>query len=97
MIDIATEHIIPLCEVPSNPPFGRGGKSVHQSTVFRWCQPGCKGIRLEFLQCGNTRVTSIEALQRFFEKLTARAGGEPGGTFREDQSSTDAGDEKSQR
>jgi hypothetical protein len=37
---------------------------------------GVKGIKLESLVVGGTRCTSIEALQRFFDALTAAADAE---------------------
>jgi Protein of unknown function (DUF1580) len=77
MIDSTREQLIALSDVPKHLPARRGGKKVHVSSVFRWAQRGCKGVKLEALQAGGTKVTSAEALQRFFEKLTAAASGEP--------------------
>ena len=51
----------------------RGGRKAHVSTLYRWSDAGCKGIRLEAIQIGGTRCTSAEALQRFFSALTAQA------------------------
>jgi len=49
----------------------RNGKKVHVSTIYRWSTLGCRGVVLETLQAGSTRVTSREALSRFFARLTA--------------------------
>ena len=76
MIDSARETLISLADVPANLPDRRGGKRPHVSCIYRWAQRGCKGVTLETLQCGGTKVTSLEALQRFFERLSAVAGGE---------------------
>jgi hypothetical protein len=77
VIDISAETLIALADVPAHLPKRRGGKRVHVSCVYRWGQRGCKGIRLEWLACGGTKVTSVEALQRFFERLSALENGTP--------------------
>jgi len=33
-------------------------------------QAGCKGVKLEYVQLGATRMTSVEGLKRFFQHLT---------------------------
>jgi len=76
-IDIETETVIALADVPVRLPQRRGGKKPHISCIYRWAKKGCKGIRLETIQIGGTSCTSTEALQRFFEKLTAARSGEP--------------------
>jgi len=70
MIDISTETVVSLSEATRHLP-RRRGKWPHVSCLYRWTQRGCKGIRLETIQIGGTRCTSVEALQRFFEALTA--------------------------
>lgn len=77
MIDSTRESLIALADVPPLLPNRRGGRRPHVSCVYRWAQRGCRGIVLETLQCGGTKVTSLEALQRFFEQLTATRNGEP--------------------
>lgn len=77
MIDMSTENLIALADVPSHLPERRGGKRPHTSCIYRWAQRGCKGIRLETIQIGGTSCTSSEALQRFFDRLTAARCGEP--------------------
>ncbi|WP_182870877.1 DUF1580 domain-containing protein [Rhodopirellula sp. JC639] len=46
-----------------------GGRKRHRSTLYRWMTRGVRGIRLESALFGGERVTSIEALSRFFERL----------------------------
>jgi hypothetical protein len=41
------------------------------ATLYRWAQTGIRGIRLETIMVGGTRCTSTEALQRFFDMITA--------------------------
>ena len=43
----------------------------HLNTIRRWCSKrGYRGIVLESWRLGNTRVTSVEAIDRFFEQTT---------------------------
>ena len=70
MIDIATEHVISFADAPQHLPRRRGGKRPNIATIYRWASAGCKGVRLESIQLGGTKCTSIEALQRFFDRLT---------------------------
>ena len=71
MIDSASETLISLADAAGGLPRRRRGRKTHVSTLFRWTTSGCRGVVLESLQCGGTRCTSREALQRFFERLSA--------------------------
>jgi hypothetical protein len=77
MIDSTTETLIALADVSSHLPERRGGRRPHISCIYRWTQVGCRGVVLETLQCGGTKVTSLEALQRFFERLSAQSNSNP--------------------
>jgi hypothetical protein len=68
-IDLTRERLITLREAVAMLPRRRAGKKVHVSTLYRWTLHGIRGVRLESLQCGGTRVTSVEALERFFRRL----------------------------
>lgn len=72
MIDIATEDIFPLAELPKRLPARRRKKPLHISTVFRWAASGINGVVLETIRVGGALHTSIEAVQRFSEALTAK-------------------------
>ena len=54
-------------------PHTRGGRPVHVATLFRWSNHGLRGRRLETLKIGRSTVTSEQALQRFFDQLTAKS------------------------
>jgi len=69
-IDIATEELIPVRDVPSRLP-AKNGKRVHFSAVYRWMKRGVGGVRLEYVSIGGTRYTSVEALQRFADRRGA--------------------------
>lgn len=69
-IDIARERVIAFADAPREIPRRRGGKRVAVATLHRWSRKGLNGIRLETIQVAGTRCTSIEALQRFFDRLT---------------------------
>ena len=73
MIDIQSETVISLNEAAKHPslPRRRRGKRPHVSTLYRWSTAGIKGIKLETLRVGATLCTSLEAVQRFAERLTA--------------------------
>ncbi len=70
MIDIQSESVVSLADAVRYVPKRRGGKKVHISTLFRWSTCGCRGQKLETIQAGATRCTSVEALQRFFNRLS---------------------------
>jgi len=46
------------------------GKKVHTSTIWRWCQHGHKGVKLEYHRLGRLLCTSVEALERFSAQLS---------------------------
>jgi Protein of unknown function (DUF1580) len=77
MIDHRIETVRSLTEAAAGLPRRRGGKRVNVATLYRWSSHGCRGVRLETIQIGGTRCTSLEALQRFFDRLT-NPGCEPG-------------------
>jgi hypothetical protein len=70
MIKLNAETIISLAEAARRVPSNHRGKPPHLSTLIRWIQTGSRGIRLEALRVGGRWVTSVEALQRFAERLT---------------------------
>jgi hypothetical protein len=70
LIDHTTEEVLTLANAAKRLPHRRRGK-VHLSTLYRWVTEGLCGVRLETIQIGGTCCTSVEALQRFFEALTA--------------------------
>jgi hypothetical protein len=71
MIDIETEQLLPLHDVPKLLPARPSGKKLHISAVYRWAQRGIQGIRLEVVRVGGTTYTSREALQRFVQSPNA--------------------------
>jgi len=70
-IDLRKEQPIRLADVPKLNWIlpRRNGRPLHIATIHRWCLRGIRGVRLEFVQFGGTRVTSEAALWRFFERL----------------------------
>ncbi len=69
MINLLTEEILSLTEAAKKLPARRAGKRPHAATLYRWAKNGLGGFRLETVQVGGTKCTSMEALQRFFEQL----------------------------
>ncbi|MDB4631900.1 DUF1580 domain-containing protein, partial [bacterium] len=52
-------------------------RAPHVHSVFRWMEKGVSGVKLETLFISGERVTSEEALLRFFVKSTAAKGKKP--------------------
>lgn len=77
MIDISKEKLLSFTEAASLIPKSPAGKKCNLVTIYRWSNQGLRGIRLEFICVGGGRCTSREALQRFFDALTAKANGQP--------------------
>ena len=73
MLNIVKEELLPLKEAARRLPRCRSGKKISVATLYRWSSPkGCRGVRLETARVGSARVTSVEALQRFVDRLTER-------------------------
>lgn len=72
--DITEEQIITLREACHYFPKSANGRPVHVSRLYRYTSHGCRGIQLESLQWGNTRGTSVQAIQRFLRRLTESRG-----------------------
>lgn len=79
-IDIAAETMIPIRQVPDWCE-QHLGRRVHPSTVHRWRLRGARGIRLETILAGGARMTSAQALSRFFNATTAAADGQADSTI----------------
>ena len=77
MIDFANEQVVSLNEAARMLPRRREGKKPHVSTLYRWTIRGVRGVILETIQVGGTRCTSVEALHRFFERLSIDDHGDP--------------------
>jgi len=71
MIDINREQLITLAEAAGRVPSSRRGKKVHVGTPVRWHKHGIRGVKLECVRIGASLMTSVEALQRFAERLSA--------------------------
>jgi len=72
MIDPQTETIISLTEAAKMAP-----ARPNITTVWRWRNRGVRGVRLETFLSGGRRFTSVEALRRFQDRVTAAADGVP--------------------
>lgn len=64
-IDLESETLISLTEAAALVPYRR----PHLSALYRWCDAGVRGVRLETARVAGRRVTSRQALQRFFARL----------------------------
>ena len=77
MISIENETVLSFAQAARELPLRRQGKRTHTATLYRWANPGLRGVCLETIQVGGTLCTSLEALQRFFDRLSIRES--PGG------------------
>jgi hypothetical protein len=71
MIDPEKEQLIPLSHAPKHPLLRRGrraGRPIHRSTLERWRTLGVGGVKLETMKLGGIRMTSAEAIARFFDR-----------------------------
>lgn len=73
MIDVSSEHLIPVREAPRHLPKRPNGKWLHVSACYRWITRGVQGVVLESIRIGGTTYTSLEALQRFGDRLSSPA------------------------
>jgi hypothetical protein len=71
MVSLVCEQTLPLQALAQLIP-GNCGKPVHYETLRRWSRQGVQGIKLESKKLGGKRVSSLEAVDRFMEQLTAR-------------------------
>lgn len=75
MIDIRTETPLPFGVAVRRLPSLRSGRPVNPSTLWRWATVGVKSratgerVKLETIRVGGSSATTIEALQRFFDRL----------------------------
>ncbi len=76
-MDIQDEEVFPLSEGAARLPRRRRGRKTHVASLRRWSKTGLRGVKLEVLRVGGVTCTSVEALQRFFDALTAINGAPP--------------------
>lgn len=72
-IDFGKENCMTLAQAAKTLPRVRGKKPPHPLTLYRWATVGLraksgKRVHLETEFVGGTRVTSLEALMRFFAR-----------------------------
>jgi len=71
MIELTNETVLSFSDAAVRLPRRRAGKKPHVATLYRWAMRGCRGVRLETIRVGGTLCTSVEALQRFCERLSS--------------------------
>jgi hypothetical protein len=81
MADVLSERRMGLAEAARTLPPLRSGRPVAPATLTRWIlngvtMPDGSRLRLEAIRCGQTWLTSYEALERFLRRQTAAALGE---------------------
>tara|TARA_R110001592_G_scaffold353763_1_gene652906 strand:+ start:423 stop:674 length:252 start_codon:yes stop_codon:yes gene_type:complete len=66
-LKLLTEDVIQFKEVPA-----LLQKRVHVSTAWRWANRGVNGIKLETVNVGGKRLTSVQAVTRFLKRTSKR-------------------------
>lgn len=69
MIDLQTETLLSFSQAAALLPPKRSGKKVAAHTIAGYCLRGLRGVYLEYEQVGGSKITSVEALQRFSDAL----------------------------
>lgn len=72
MINMQTETLLTFEQAAERLPRKSRGRKISLSTLWRWATHGVRGQKLEVLYAGRTPMTSVEALQRFAERLSDR-------------------------
>ena len=72
MIDVENEKLVTFAQATKVLP---GRPNI--TTVWRWRNRGVRGVKLETILSGGRRFTSLEAIRRFQDQVTAAADGEP--------------------
>jgi hypothetical protein len=75
MIQIASEKVVSLGRAARHFPRRRRGKRPHTATLYRWAKSGVRAddgdaVVLETIRVGRTLCTSVEAIQRFCERVS---------------------------
>jgi hypothetical protein len=71
VIDTLKEKLFRLNEARFFFPRRRKNKHPALETMYRWTGRGCRGVVLESVSVGRCRCTSLQAIQRFVERLSA--------------------------
>lgn len=64
---VKLSDLIPLEQVSRMLP-----RRTHRSTVFRWAQKGCRGVRLRVVSVGGVKCTTQQWLLAYFDALQQR-------------------------
>lgn len=72
MIDLVKEKPITLNAARALPELNRDGRRPDVASLYRWSGKGLRGLRLECVQIGGSRCTTVEAVRRFIRALTER-------------------------
>lgn len=67
---LAGETLVPFSELPDQLP-KRNGRKISTPTIYRWKQVGLSGVKLEVAYIAGIAHTSLEAIDRFNERVTA--------------------------
>jgi hypothetical protein len=69
-INVSSEQLLTLSQLAKRLPRRRRDRPIHASTIHRWRHPGVRGVRLECIRIGGAWHTSVQAFQRFCDRLS---------------------------
>ena len=70
-IDIEKEEVLSLTDARRTLP-RVNGRRPSLCTLWRWCRKGLRGVHLDYIRIGRGIATSRQALNRFFNELSAK-------------------------
>ena len=73
MIDLMKEHPLSMARAGAFAGHQLGREALSSAAIHRWARKGRFGIRLEVLETPSGRITTEEAICRFFSAITAAA------------------------
>ena len=77
-IDVFHETVLTFSQAAKRLPRVHGARRISNATIGRWARAGLKAadgtiVRLEAVRLGGTACTSLEAMQRFFNRLQSQS------------------------
>ena len=73
MLDMHNTDLIPLSRALIHLPHTSEGKTISRTTLHRWATQGLRGrLKIETVQIGGRRYTSLTAIQAFLTECQYR-------------------------
>jgi hypothetical protein len=63
------DELLTFKEIAKRLPTRRNGRPVSSNTIFRWASNGCRGIKLQYVQVGANKCSTLKMVEEFFAAL----------------------------